>query len=220
MKINYIEAARKTVKIEITSCGCVNVYYPKGASLKFVQEFVQKKRRWIEGKLSEIQGKRAKNASIFDLKSLLLLGKEVKLIFDDVKKPVLTDTVLILPEDCQNNQDLLKRQLRSFIMKFGKDLLPQCISYFSEIVGKCPSRVAISQPKSIWGSCNAKKEIRLNAKLVMLPKNLMEYVVVHELCHLIELNHSKNFWAYVSNFCDVKKCRAELKQYNYLIELF
>ena len=116
--------------------------------------------------------------------------------------------------------DELQKTIKQFITKFANELLPQAVVCFAERIGKCPTKIAISHPKSIWGSCNAKKEIRLNAKLVMLPKDLMEYVIVHELCHISEMNHSEKFWSNVGNFCNVKNCRSALKEYNYLINLF
>lgn len=220
MNIKYFKDKRRTIKIEVTTKGEVRVFYPTDCSIDSAQKFVAKKQKWIETKVNQATGNFLANREQFELKSILLLGKRVKIDFCDVKKTFLTENILFLPLKAQNNEEELKKLIKQFVTKFAKELLPQAVACFAEKVGKCPAKIAISHPKSIWGSCNAKKEIRLNAKLVMLPKELMEYVIVHELCHMLEMNHSEKFWARVSNFCDVKKCRQSLKDYNYLINLF
>lgn len=220
MKINYILSKGKNIRLEVTATGEVNVRYPAGVSRQKVDAFVREKHDWLEKKVEEAKRNVNKNGDIFDLKTLILLGKRVKIDFFDIKRAFITSETLVLPQNIKNKPDQIRAAIKNFVTKFARELLPQCVAHFSEIIGKCPAKIAISHPKSIWGSCNANKTIRLNAKLVMLPKHLMEYVVIHELCHLSEMNHSAEFWALVNRFCDSKRCRAELKNYNYLITLF
>lgn len=221
MLITYQKTDRSTIKIEVKRDGKVVVYYPNNCSRERAEQFVNTKKGWIDKKVGEITANYSKNIELFDLQSLLLLGKKVNIQYEkSLKKPVLTDTTLILPADAQNDIDKKKSYLRKFVKTSAADVLPQCVSHFAEKMDKCPTKIAISQQKSIWGSCNAKKEIRLNAKLIMLPISLMEYVVIHELCHLTELNHSAKFWALVNSYCDSAACRKNLKKYNYLISLF
>ena len=73
---------------------------------------------------------------------------------------------------------------------------PQVTRYAAGMVETAPT-VRLSNARSEWGSCNARGEIRLNWRLVLLPPRLAEYVVVHEVAHLAELNHSPRFWAIV-----------------------
>ncbi|MBQ9715866.1 MAG: M48 family metallopeptidase [Clostridia bacterium] len=220
MQISYFKADRKSIKIEDTKKGEVRVFYPKNTSITRAQEFVLQKEKWIENKVKQALGNVEKHREVFDLESITLLGKHVKIDFCDIKKAHLTENILLLPEKLKNDEEGLKKAIKQFITRFASELLPQATSFFAEKVGKCPAKVAISHQKSIWGSCNAKKEIRLNAKLVMLPKHLMEYVIVHELCHMIEMNHSDKFWQNVDRFCNSKQCRKDLKEYNFLINLF
>ena len=74
---------------------------------------------------------------------------------------------------------------------------------------------------SRWGSCNLQKHISLNSALVYLPQNLIEYVIIHELCHIKFLNHSHKFWKLVENYIpNYSKLEQELKQYkiNFIID--
>ena len=220
MKISYFSAVRKSVKIEITSKGEVRVFYPEKLDFLRVEEFVKSKEKWIKNKVFQATINLDKNQDIFDLKAILLLGKRVKIDFCEVKKPFLSENILFLPIEAKNDEALKKKYLKQFVTKFANEILPQATSFFAEKIGKCPSKISVSHQKSIWGSCNSKKEIRFNAKAVMLPKQLMEYVVIHELCHMKEMNHSKKFWQEVNCFCNANECRKLLKEYNFLINLF
>ncbi len=76
------------------------------------------------------------------------------------------------------------------------------------------NRIAIKNMYSNWGSCSAKKNLNFNYKIIHLPSHLAEYIVVHELCHLKEMNHSNRFWSLVARTIpDHKTCRKELHKY-------
>lgn len=76
------------------------------------------------------------------------------------------------------------------------------------------NRIAIKNHRSRWGSCSKKKNLNFNYRIVFLPDNLVEYIVVHELCHLKEMNHSRRFWDLVGKFVpDYRQKRSILKQF-------
>lgn len=80
------------------------------------------------------------------------------------------------------------------------------------------NRVSIKNQKTRWGSCSRQGNLNFNYKIVNLPENLLDYLIVHELCHLKELNHSRNFWSLVSNTIpEYKKLRSELKNYHNIV---
>ena len=73
-------------------------------------------------------------------------------------------------------------------------------------------KIAVRAHKSRWGSCSSNGNLNFNYKIALLPPRLADYIIVHELCHLREMNHSKNFWAYVEcAFPDYKELRKELR---------
>lgn len=73
-------------------------------------------------------------------------------------------------------------------------------------------RVFIKNQRSCWGSCSEHGNLNFNYKLLFLPSHISDYVIIHELCHLAELNHSPRFWVLVSQTCpEYKNCRKELK---------
>lgn len=75
------------------------------------------------------------------------------------------------------------------------------------------NRIAIRNTRSRWGSCSKKGNLNFNYKIVLLPERLADYIIVHELCHLQELNHSPRFWALVARtFPDYRSLRTELRK--------
>jgi predicted metal-dependent hydrolase len=85
-------------------------------------------------------------------------------------------------------------------------------------IGRRTPSVRLSNARSEWGSCNAKGDIRLNWRLVQLPPPLAEYVVVHEVAHIVELNHSRRFWTLVESLLPGHaELRRELDEWTALL---
>lgn len=79
-----------------------------------------------------------------------------------------------------------------------RTLVHERIAFWAPQVGVTPGRVAIRDQRSRWGSCSTKGNLNFNYRLTLIPIELVDYVVVHELCHLLEFNHSERFWAHVA----------------------
>ncbi len=80
-------------------------------------------------------------------------------------------------------------------------VIPKRVEYYAKIMGVTYGRITIRNQLSRWGSCSAKDNLNFNCLLMLCPAEVMDYVVVHELCHLKEMNHSKKFWGIVEHFC-------------------
>ena len=100
-------------------------------------------------------------------------------------------------------------------VKYKKEALALAkgrIAHFSKTYGVAPQTVSIRNQKSRWGSCSHRGTLSFNYRIVFLPPHLLDYIVVHELCHLKEMNHSKRFWELVAREVpDYKKCRIQLR---------
>jgi len=86
---------------------------------------------------------------------------------------------------------------------------------YNKIYNFTYNRISIKNQKTRWGSCSIKNNLNLNYRIKLLPQKLKEYIIVHELCHLKEFNHSKNFWKLVEKTIpDYKNIKKELKKYS------
>ena len=105
-----------------------------------------------------------------------------------------------------SKKDYLKHKLSA------KLLIEQRLIYFNQFYNLKWGRVSIRNTKSRWGSCSKKGNLNFSYKLVLLPPELSDYVIVHELCHLAEFNHSQKFWNLVlQSIPDFKSHRKQLK---------
>ena len=95
----------------------------------------------------------------------------------------------------------------------ARTLVHERLMHFKAIYGLSYKKVAIRNTTSRWGSCSKAGNLNFNYRLILLPPHLADYVIVHELCHLAEFNHSKNFWALVARTVPEYTTRKkELKQ--------
>lgn len=113
------------------------------------------------------------------------------------------DALLIEPLTEEELKRLAKRAL---------EVIPKRVEYYAEIIGVTYGRITIRSQKSRWGSCSSKGNLNFNCLLMLTPDEVIDYVVVHELCHRKQMNHSKAFWLEVSKVLpDYKKSVRYLK---------
>jgi predicted metal-dependent hydrolase len=94
----------------------------------------------------------------------------------------------------------------------ARTLIKDRLEYFNQFYGYSWNRVAIRNQRRCWGSCSSQKNLNFNYKLLFLPAHLRDYVIVHELCHLTEMNHGSGFWRLVEQqIPDYATCLTELR---------
>ena len=100
----------------------------------------------------------------------------------------------------------------SELKKKAKDYISQRVSYFADIMGVEYGRIAIRKQKTRFGSCSSKKNLNFNLAIMLMPRDISDYVIVHELSHLVEMNHSARFWREVERVIpNYKDCRRWLR---------
>lgn len=106
-----------------------------------------------------------------------------------------------------------EKEIKGFISS-AKAVIPSKVAYFSDLIGVSYGRVTIRRARTLWGSCTAKGNLNFNCLLAAVPDNVRDYVIIHELCHRKQMNHSRKFWALVSQYCpEYKTCRKWLKTF-------
>lgn len=108
----------------------------------------------------------------------------------------------------------ISKAIHNWYRQRAEEEIRDSIKRWSPVVGKTPSSASIRNQKSRWGSCSRRGAVSFNWRLVLLPRELLDYVVIHELCHMIEHNHSNRFWNLVeATFPDSRNSRKKLKRY-------
>ena len=213
-----LRSRRKTLSLQVKH-GHVFVRAPFHVDEKFISSFIQKKDAWLRAKITE-QNQTADFCCNFTQGSkLFIFGQLVTLniTFDnsDDKSGVFLskllngqqELIIVLPVRIQHKL-LNKSQLavvvkthieRYFKQQAQKTIIPK-VEYYSKLTKLAPTSIKIRQYRARWGSCNNRGELSFNYLLMMLPIHVIDYVIVHELCHLHYLNHSKYFWQLVAKF--------------------
>ena len=108
----------------------------------------------------------------------------------------------------QNQQKFTDRELKALREK-ARALVTDRVQYYAPLIGVTYNQIAIRAQHTRWGSCSSKGNLNFNCLLALVPIEVLDYVVVHELCHRKELNHSDRFWNEVANILPDYKCRKK-----------
>lgn len=190
-------SARKTISISIQSDNSIVVRCPQKTKIERVEQFLEEKRDWIEKHLSKNGRRNEQFSAVINGETMLIKGEEVPFKFE--------------------NGDNLKK---FYVDNFGEQF-SELLNDISARANLAYSKVSFRDYKSRWGCCNAKKELTFNYKLLMLPKNIWEYVIIHELCHTKHMNHSAAFWNCVAAlYPNYNNAVRELKRYSFLCTLY
>lgn len=215
-KIIFTE--RKKVNIAIDNKANIVVRAPKHLTKEKVDAIVNKKKFWIKNKLTATFKTAARPKEFVTGESLLYLGEHYRL-------KVIKEAVAGLEFDNEFKISVYEKArakniFKKWYLEQAKSIFPSIVDHYSKAIGVKYSNLYIKSMKKSWGSCSPNRSITLNWKLVKAPQYVINYIIVHELAHLIELNHSENFWNIVSiQVPNYKKAQKWLSQHGELLEL-
>ena len=206
------------LRLKLSHTGTLNVVVPRGVSLSDVEAFVVSQSGWIEAKLKELNPQACQFTKPEQL-NLLYLDESWNLAYlPDAKSQTLKLRVNgDYKLDCSgrvDDADLLRKVLGKWLKHKAEQVIPKRLENLAERHGFHFNRVTIRGQKTRWGSCSSQKNINLNYKLLFLEAAVVDYVLIHELCHTIEMNHSRRFWDLVAD------CDANYKQHDKLLNAF
>ena len=213
-KIKYLlkRRNRRTIGLKVDHDGLV-IHAPILITRSRIEELITPKLDWIQEKLSlQLNKKKKINWKTGEL--IHILGNKVILSLKASKtNSVLQDKDILHVDTNRVNDQIHSAKLVSKWLKEKalKDFVRR-VEVFSVKLNVHPSNVYLSNAKSRWGSCNSKKEIRLNWRLIQAPPHIINYVICHELAHLKEMNHSNRFWEEVEKVLpEYRSSEKELK---------
>ena len=209
------------MSLAILGDGTIVVRAPTKIGEGQINKFVSQKQDWIVAKLAKIKNNQSKYSDVINYQKYLLYGNKYDLAMADVNKVEASNSsqAILIPNKIE--QDKVIAALYQFYKKKSKEVLTKRLLYIKSLMRIEPKSISLSNSKGRWGACNSRGKITLNWRVIMLPPNCIDYVIVHELCHLIEMNHSSRFWNLVQTFMsNYQDNRQQLKEYGFLLELY
>lgn len=221
MNINYsvVYSERKTISIIVERDRRVVVRAPLYASEAGIAREIEKRKRLLQKKIEHNQKYPfAKEAKEFvSGESLLYLGKNYKLfVTDEPIEGILFDSKFFISKENQKHANKLFKEW--YINSATEIIVPKAIAIARQL-GVTYNNINILDLKYRWGSCTPKDNIHLNWRLIKAPMTVIEYIIVHELTHLLEANHTPEFWNRVAvhqpNYTNAKNW---LKEFGHELE--
>lgn len=214
---------RRTVSITIEPTGNVRLLAPYYVNTIFIHQFMEEKAAWILKHLNEIKIRQRDipEQSFENGSTICFMGEPFCLFLkfkDDIKRARAFfesgQLFVYLPGNyrCQDAKDVVRTELLKLFRQEALYLLEERTKFFADRYGFSQYVVKVREQKRIWGSCDRLNVLRYNWRLILAPLDVIDYVVVHELCHTRVRNHSAKFWAQVQSILpDFKERRKLLK---------
>lgn len=210
------------VSLKISYQGTLEVVVPPGFNPKEIPDILERRRGWITKTLKRIEKQRdtlpqdhsAEKPTSLDLRSCnevwtvcykKVRGSTVALTQSNPLELTLRGKI----DDAETCRELL----RSWLQRKARADLSVWLQETSKRCDLAYSRMSVRGQSTRWGSCSSSQSISLNYKLLFLPFPMVDYVLVHELCHTVHMNHSKAFWQLVGQYCpELDQIKADLKK--------
>lgn len=214
------KAKIKNIYITIEN-GEVVIKAPWYTTRNQIQEVVESKRDWIMKKLEEYNVSPRKAKEYEDGEKFQILGESyyLNIYYKDINNAILNvenekiEIILPLSYAEEDNTEQIKKMIDKMYYMIAEKEVESAMEKTRKMVGLVPEEYKIKKIKYAWGTCSSRKVITINQNLMMYSRKAIEYVVLHEICHLKYMNHSKKFWEMVESYMpDYKEAEKELKK--------
>ncbi|HXU92680.1 MAG TPA: SprT family zinc-dependent metalloprotease [Gallionella sp.] len=205
---------RRSIGLRIDDRG-LTVSMPLRASESWLHSVLQDKAHWVVEKLDGWQSRKPAEVRWADGEIVPFLGERLVLrvrqsLFAAPIQQRGKELWVFVADD--GDAAHIEQVVWQWYRQQAETLFAERVAHYAPLLNVAPRALKLSAAKTQWGSCTARGTVRLNEQLIRLPLRLIDYVVVHELAHLREMNHSAAFWDVVGSACpDYAKRRRELK---------
>lgn len=192
-----IRTKRSTIALIVDTNGELIVRAPYYASDDEIESLVAQEQVWIEQKTVERRKQKEERPAlqVKEGEFISYLGKECPIYQDEEKSGYFDGEAFHLPKSGN-----LKIPLSEWYKRQAHKILKERVSIYAEKMGVAPTGVSITSAKTRWGSCSGRNHLNFSWHLIMCPLDVVDYVVVHELCHIWHKDHSRDFWNSVGEY--------------------
>jgi predicted metal-dependent hydrolase len=214
MDYKLIRSQRKTLSLQINHNAELIVRAPNLLSVKEIEQFIDKKSDWINKKSTSMHAKKPQRPNYIEGEKFLYLGNEYPLNIDTDNPKGLRFNGQMFSLGTGGKEEFLAW----YKATFKKIALPR-LEYYTKNHQFSYNQVRLKTQKTLWGSCSSVNNINLNYLLIGAPIFVIDYVLVHELCHTVHKNHSKDFWQLVSSILpNYKASKCWLKEHGHKLK--
>lgn len=211
---------RRTTSVQVSPQNEVSVIVPDNLPEVEIENIIRKKTPWIINKIKTNEAVRhpTKPKEYVSGEAFSYLGRNYRLkIVEGTKRPVELKNgrfYVYVPVHEKNREKLIQSALDDWYSSHAKRKLRSRVEMYADRVGVSFNNIRVKKLKSRWGSCTKEGNINFNWRIIMAPMSIVDYVVVHELCHLKYHNHSKDFWKLLGQMIPDYKERKEWLRVN------
>lgn len=218
-KYTVVRSKRKTFAISVGPDKGIVVKIPLHFPAADVEKLVMEKAEWITEKYNQMEEQQKdkpvhhfESGEVFPYRGT---GFVLNLIINRDRKRIMVKkqagTLLVVSPTSESA--VIKDAIEKWYRERAREVITDKVTYFQRFIGKSVGEIRIKEQKSRWGSCSSQGNLNFNWKIVMAPDEIIDYLVVHELCHRLHMNHSKEFWDSVGVIIpDYKKREKWLKE--------
>lgn len=197
--LNIIKSKRKSMSLTVNSNAELVARVPLRCDLNNLYDFIRSKSNWVLKQINSAKSNPYKGFVVENGAELTIIDEVYQIIITDTKRAKLQNGVIILP-----NVNT-KAWLITILKKYAKRYLENKVNELSTQFGFSFSKISVGSAKTMWGSCNSKNKLTFTYALILTPQFVVDYIIVHELCHTKVKNHSKTFYN------EVQKCMPNYK---------
>lgn len=189
-----VDARAKRLILRMDNHGKLTVTCPGDRYVDAAIQMARSRTGWIADRLAELP----EPAHLRPGVAVPVLGKERMITFSpSIQTGVVTPDSVSVPAAVDNVGDVVVSTLAKELKRYCRN----CADHWQDSLGVQYSRVRVRDMKTRWGSCTARGDLTFNTRLVFAPPQVLDYVILHEMCHLRFLDHSPEFWSLVENHC-------------------
>lgn len=217
---------RKTMEIAVEPPNIITVTAPIGTTEQKIIEKVKKKANWIVQQLYSFRNMQYQhiNREFVNGESFMYLGRNYSMQIElnlKMKKPEVKLYRGKFIVTANNKDEVnIRKAIEVWYRDRANDVIELRVRYYQRFFNVQPTTIKIKEQKKRWGSCTTKNELLFNWRCIMAKSNALDYIVVHEMCHMYHKDHSKKFWELVASVLPDYEIRKEwLKNYGVRMDL-
>lgn len=195
-EVKYVRRARRAT-LRVKPGHIIKLSLPYGVKRAQIEAWVQSKTAWILEKHNLLESQtKTSDVQFTEGAEIPFEGDPIKLKRSEVAKVIqLVGNELLVPVKYFKSQDHVRRNVVKWYQSQAMAAVQLSVARYSQQLNVVPRSIRLKNYRSRWGACSAKGELIFNWQIILLKKQMFEYVVAHEVCHLLEMNHSEKFYS-------------------------